>query len=59
MSATTELERQQRREADREKTRAAAEKLLTSEGWVAWLRSRRHFHRYSLVISGAGVADDC
>lgn len=48
MYKVTELERQQRREADREKARAAVEALTSSDGWKAWLASRRHFHRYSL-----------
>lgn len=49
MSKVTELERQQRREADREKSRAAVEALTSSEGWTAWLSSRRHVHTYSLA----------
>ncbi len=49
MSKVTELERQQRREADRKKARAAVEALTSSEGWTAWLASRRHFHAYSLA----------
>lgn len=49
MPKVTELERQQRREADREKSRAAVEALTSSEGWKAWLASRRHFHAYSLA----------
>lgn len=49
MSKVTELERQQRREADREKARAAVEALNSSKGWMAWLASRRHFHAYSLA----------
>jgi hypothetical protein len=45
-----------RRQADRQKSREAVEALKTSEGWQRWLRSRRHFHRYSLVIlSGRSV----
>jgi antirestriction protein ArdC len=43
----TEAERQARRQADREKAAAAVEALRTSEGWQAWLASRRHFHQYS------------
>jgi len=49
MSKITELERQERREADRKKSRAAVEALTSSEGWTAWLASRRHFHAYSLA----------
>ena len=49
MSKVTELERQQRREADRAKARAAVEALTSSEGWTAWLASRRHFHAHSLA----------
>ncbi|MCW2992578.1 MAG: hypothetical protein JWQ18_73, partial [Conexibacter sp.] len=44
----SDAERQARREADRAKAAAAVEALTTSEGWQAWLASRRHFHRYSL-----------
>jgi antirestriction protein ArdC len=47
MTLTLE-ERQARREADREFAAAAVERLLTSEGWQAWLAVRRHFHAYSL-----------
>ncbi len=50
MSKTySEAERQQRREADRERSRQAVEALQPSEGWVRWLASRRHFHQYSLT----------
>jgi hypothetical protein len=48
MSKLTEAERQQRREADRQRSREAVQALQSSEGWVRWLSSRRHFHRYSL-----------
>ena len=45
----TEDERAARREADRQKARAAVEALKTSDGWQRWLSLRRHFHRYSLA----------
>ena len=45
----TEAERQERREADREKTREAIEALRNTAGWKRWLRVRRHFHKYSLA----------
>jgi antirestriction protein ArdC len=48
MSKSSEAERQRRREADRQRSREAVEALRSSEGWVRWLASRRHFHRYSL-----------
>lgn len=34
-------ERAQRRAQDRERVKAAAEQLLTSEGWQRWVRVRR------------------
>lgn len=43
----TEAEREQRRAADRERVKRAAQELLTSEGWTRWLRSRQLFHAYS------------
>jgi antirestriction protein ArdC len=42
-------ERARRREADRERAIEAVKALQTSDGWKAWLASRRHFHRYSLA----------
>ncbi len=53
MSATanrrlTDQERAERREADRQHVRQAVEQLRSSEGWRAWLQSRRRFHSYSL-----------
>jgi hypothetical protein len=36
----TEPEREQRRAQDRERLKAAAEQLLTSEGWQRWVRVR-------------------
>ena len=42
-------ERARRREADREESVKAVAALQSSEGWQAWLASRRHFHRYSLA----------
>lgn len=38
-----------RREADRQRSIEAVQALQTSDGWKAWLASRRHFHRYSLA----------
>jgi hypothetical protein len=57
----TEAERDARRQADRERIEHAARALLTSEGWQRWIRVRatNGLARYSLLISGAGVADDC
>jgi hypothetical protein len=45
----TEAEREQRRLRDRERLKAAAEQLLTSEGWQRWIsvRSRNGLSRYS------------
>jgi antirestriction protein ArdC len=45
----TDEERARRREADRQRSIEAVEALRTSEGWQAWLTSRRHFHGYSLA----------
>jgi hypothetical protein len=46
----SEQERDQRRTADRERLRAAAEQLLSSEGWQRWVRARASngLARYSL-----------
>lgn len=44
----SEHERAERRRADREFARHAVERLRSSEGWRAWLESRRHFRTYSL-----------
>jgi len=38
----TDVEREQRRAADRERLKQAAEQLLTSEGWQRWVRVRAH-----------------
>lgn len=46
----TDAEREQRRAEDRRTAIAAVEQLKSSDGWQAWLRVRRHFHAYSLVI---------
>ncbi len=43
----TDEERDERRRADREFAREAVEGLRTSEGWQAWLATRRHFHQYT------------
>lgn len=40
-------EREQRRSAERERVKKAAEQLLTSEGWHRWVRARSMFRRYS------------
>ena len=44
----SEAERAERRRRDRERLQAAAEQLLTSEGWQRWVRARAVFHSYSL-----------
>ena len=46
----TDAEREQRRAADRERLKQAAEQLLTSDGWQRWvrLRSRAGLARLSL-----------
>jgi hypothetical protein len=43
----SEGEREQRRRAERERVKEAAEQLLTSEGWQRWVRARSMFRRYS------------
>ena len=45
----TEEERAERRAADRELAKQAVEQLKSSDGWLAWLRVRSQFHRYSLA----------
>jgi antirestriction protein ArdC len=42
-------QRAERRRADREFACKAVERLRSSEGWKAWLATRRHFHRYSFA----------
>src|SRR3954452_25094552 len=49
MGIVSEVEREARRRADREKSRQAVEALLSSEGCQRCLACRRHFHRYSLA----------
>lgn len=44
-----EGERAQRRRADRERMRYAAEQLLSREGWMRWVQARATFHGYSVV----------
>jgi hypothetical protein len=46
----SEAEREQRRAQDRERLKAAAEQLLTSEGWQRWVRvrTRNGLARYSI-----------
>jgi hypothetical protein len=57
----SDFEREQRREAHRRQPTDAIEALLCSEGWRRWVRARARngLARYSLLISGACVADDC
>ena len=43
----TEAEREQRRTAQRERVKDAAEQLLTSDGWQRWVLARSMFRRYS------------
>ena len=43
----SESKREQRRTAERERVKEAAEQLLTSEGWQRWVRARSMFRRYS------------
>jgi N-terminal domain of anti-restriction factor ArdC len=43
----TEHERAERRCADRERLRKAAQELLSSEGWARWVRVRSMFRAYS------------
>jgi hypothetical protein len=43
----SESEREQRRNAERERVKQAAEQLLTSDGWQRWVRARSMFRRYS------------
>jgi N-terminal domain of anti-restriction factor ArdC len=43
----SESEREQRRRADRERVKAAASELLSSDGWRRWVRAREMFHAYS------------
>jgi hypothetical protein len=46
----TDEERAERRERDREYACQAVERLRTSAGWNAWLKTRASFHSYSLII---------
>jgi antirestriction factor ArdC-like protein/uncharacterized protein DUF6782 len=43
----TEQERAERRREDRERLQRAARELLSSEGWVRWVKTRSMFHSYS------------
>jgi hypothetical protein len=43
----SDAEREQRRIAQRERVKEAAEQLLSSEGWERWVRARSMFTRYS------------
>jgi hypothetical protein len=49
MPEVEDVGRQERREADRRKSREAVEALRASEGWQHWLAARRYFRRYSLT----------
>ncbi len=49
----SEAEREQRRLADRERVKEAANELLSSEGWARWVRARQTFHAYSALILSA------
>lgn len=44
----SEAEQAERRARDRERLQAAAQELLSSEGWQRWVRARALFHSYSL-----------
>jgi antirestriction protein ArdC len=44
----TDEEREQKRAADRELVMQSVEQLRSTEGWQRWLRSRSHFHNYSV-----------
>ena len=46
-SRLCETERDERRSADRERLKQAAQELLCSEGWQRWVRVRASFHTYS------------
>jgi hypothetical protein len=48
----TEAERQERREADRQRSGAAVEAVKSSEGGRAWLRTRSRFHHSTPLIFG-------
>ena len=43
----SEAEREERRRAERERVKEAAEQLLTSEGWQRWVHARSMLRRYS------------
>src|SRR5438105_5475517 len=43
----SERERAERRCADRERLRKAAQQLLSSDGWARWVRTRSMFRSYS------------
>ena len=47
----TDAEREQRRAADRERLKQAAEQLLTSDGWQRWVRLRSHAGLARLSLS--------
>jgi antirestriction protein ArdC len=45
----TEQERAQRRHDARERLRAAAEQLLSQDGWTRWVQARATLHGYSAI----------
>lgn len=47
---SSEHERAERRSADRERLRRAAQELPSSEGWARWVKARSRFHAYCFVI---------
>lgn len=53
----TDAEREQRRAQDRETSIAAVRALQSSAGWQTWLKVRRRFYTYTLLISSRTVAD--
>ncbi len=46
----TDAERDARRNADRAHLEEATRELPSSEGWQRWVKTRRSFHRYRLLI---------
>jgi len=53
----TEQERDERRQADRDRLEHAVRELLSSDGWARWVRVRASngLGRYTVVIWGACV----
>lgn len=54
--ALTDMERDARRQADRERLEQSARALLTSDGWQRWIRVRatNGLSRYSVIILSGG-----